>query len=97
MTLHFELAAPDTARNAANLVKLLRKEGGRLVTDFMGTTCFTQGMADCGWVDEACELAVQGRFPVLAKVGATTIWEHWDGLRRDWTRIRQIRATIMPS
>ena len=87
LALHFELAAPEhRERTARGLVKLLEKEGGHLVTGFMGTTYFTQALASHGKVDEAYALLLKDDFPswlYQVKAGATTVWEHWDGLRPD--------------
>lgn len=87
LALHFELVAPEhRARTAAGLVRLLEKENGHLVTGFMGTTFFTHALAGNGYVNEAYDLLLKEDFPswlYQVKAGATTVWEHWDGLRPD--------------
>ncbi len=87
LALHFDLVPPQwRARTAAALVRLLEKEGGHLVTGFMGTTFFTHALAENGYVDEAYDLLLKEDFPswlYQVRMGATTVWEHWDGMRPD--------------
>ena len=68
------------------LRRLLEAEGGHLVTGFMGTTFITTCLMHSGWIEEGYELLLKEDFPswlYQVKAGATTIWEHWDGMRPD--------------
>jgi len=89
LALHFNLV-PETDRQktADQLVKLLEKEGGHLVTGFVGTPYFLHALSRNGYADKAYELLLKEDFPswlYQVKRGATTIWEHWDGLKPDGT------------
>jgi alpha-L-rhamnosidase len=59
-----------------------------LTTGFVGTPFVCQVLADNGHLDLAYELLLKEDFPSwLYQVtrGATTVWEHWDGLKPDGT------------
>ncbi len=89
VALYFNLT-PEAFRQqtAKRLVELLRKEGGHLVTGFVGTPYFCHVLSSNGYVKEAYELLLKEDFPswlYQVKMGATTVWEHWDGLKPDGT------------
>lgn len=89
LALHFNLV-PEAYRQktAEQLVILLEKEGGHLVTGFVGTPYFLHALSGNGYADKAYELLLKEDFPswlYQVKRGATTIWEHWDGLKPDGT------------
>lgn len=70
------------------LLELLEKENGHLVTGFVGTPYFTHALSRNGHIKEAYELMLKDDFPswlYQVKAGATTIWEHWDGIKPDGT------------
>lgn len=70
------------------LKKLLEKEDGHLVTGFVGTPYFCHALSENGCVKEAYELLLKDDFPswlYQVKMGATTVWEHWDGMKPDGT------------
>lgn len=87
LALHFDLVAPEHRKQTARaLVRLLDAEDGHLVTGFMGTTFFTHALANSGYADRAYDLLLKEDFPswlYQVKAGATTVWEHWDGIRPD--------------
>ncbi len=89
LALHFELVPKRYKEKvAADLVRLLEKEDGHLVTGFMGTPYFCSALSDNGYVKEAFDLLMKNDFPswlYQVKMGATTIWEHWDGIKPDGT------------
>ena len=89
IALYFDLA-PETYREktAGRLKELLEKEGGHLVTGFVGTPYFCHALSGSGYGKEAYALLEKEDFPswlYQVKAGATTIWEHWDGLKPDGT------------
>ena len=54
----------------------------------MGTPYLLHVLSDNGYTDLAYTLLLQEEFPswlFSVKMGATTIWEHWDGMRPDGT------------
>lgn len=66
-----------------NLIELLNKENGHLVTGFVGTPYFCSALSKNGKIAEAYNLLLKEDFPswlYQVKMGATTIWEHWDGI-----------------
>lgn len=89
IALHFNLVPEHFREGIANrLTELLAKENGHLVTGFVGTPYFCQALGESGKVREAYELLLKDDFPswlYQVKMGATTVWEHWDGLKPDGT------------
>ena len=74
------------ARTVAGLKRLLDEHGGHLVTGFIGTPYFCLALSQNDCVDEAYDLLLKEDFPswlYQIKKGATTVWEHWDGLKPD--------------
>ncbi|MDE7313169.1 MAG: glycoside hydrolase family 78 protein [Eubacterium sp.] len=68
------------------LLKLLNKYDGHLTTGFIGTPYFLHALSRNGCLKEAYELLLKEDFPswlYQVKQGATTVWEHWDGLKPD--------------
>lgn len=89
ISLYFGLVPEQYKKKiAADLVRLLEKEGGHLVTGFVGTPYFCHALSENGYVEEAYDLLLKEDFPswlYQVKMGATTVWEHWDGLKPDGT------------
>lgn len=87
VTLHFGLAPEAFRKNVVqDLLKLLEKENGHLVTGFVGTPYFCHALSDNGCLKEAYDLLLKEDFPswlYQVKMGATTVWEHWDGIKPD--------------
>lgn len=89
VALYFGLT-PEVYREKTvkRLTELLEKENGHLVTGFVGTPYFCHALSQNGRVKEAYDLLLKEDFPswlYQVKQGATTIWEHWDGLKPDGT------------
>lgn len=87
ISLYFRLL-PESSREKAvcDLIGLLQKEGGHLVTGFMGTPYICHALSENGHTKKAFELLLKEDFPswlYQVKQGATTVWEHWDGKRPD--------------
>lgn len=73
---------------AKTLAELVRKNGNRFNTGFVGTPYIMQALSDNGYADVAYDLLLQEAHPSwLYEVnhGATTIWEHWDSIKEDGT------------
>ena len=71
------------AKAAENLVKLVEKSDYRIGTGFPGTPYILFALADNGHADTAYKMLLNDRCPSWlyeVKMGATTIWERWDGL-----------------
>lgn len=83
--LHFDLVK-DKKTLASRLAELIEKNGMRLNTGFVGTAYLLQTLCDNGYPTLAYNLLLQEKFPswlFSVNHGATTIWEHWDGIRED--------------
>lgn len=89
LALHFDLVEEKYRQKTINrLLELLAKENGHLVTGFVGTPYFCHALSGNGHTKEAYELLLKEDFPswlYQVKMGATTVWEHWDGIRPDGT------------
>ena len=87
VALYFDLTPEKyKARTVAGLKRLLAEQDGHLVTGFIGTPYFCLALSQNGCVQEAYELLLKEDFPswlYQVKMGATTVWEHWDGLKPD--------------
>lgn len=87
VALYFGLTPEEYKEKTINgLLKLLEKENGHLVTGFVGTPYFCHALSQNGHVKEAYDLLLKDDFPswlYQVKMGATTVWEHWDGLKPD--------------
>lgn len=85
LALYFHLT-DDKAGAAASLDKMIKENGNRLQTGFVGTPYLLYALSENGYVDTAYDLLLQEEYPSwLYEVnhGATTIWEHWDGIKED--------------
>ena len=82
LALQFDLLTLEqTRKNAALLVKLIRENGNRLSTGFVGTAWLTQALSKTGNSKTAYDLLLQEEFPswlFSVNQGATTIWERWN-------------------
>lgn len=85
LALHFGLVPEALRAKAANeLVRLIKRNGHRIGTGFVGTPYIQHVLEATGHLDIAYQLLEQESFPSWlfpVKNGATTIWERWDG----WT------------
>lgn len=89
LALHFHMIPDDFREQAArHLVSLLKEQDNHLVTGFVGTPYFCDALSGNGYAKEAYQLLLRQEYPSWlyeVKKGATTIWEHWDGLKPDGT------------
>ncbi|QEN08132.1 alpha-L-rhamnosidase [Oceanispirochaeta crateris] len=87
LALYFNLAPkPFIRRTVDTLVRLLEAEDDHLLTGFLGTPYLCAALSRNGRLDKAYKLLLQEDYPswlYQVKQGATTIWEHWDGLKPD--------------
>jgi len=87
LSLVFDLT-PDNSvqRITETLVELIEENGGHLVTGFLGTPYFCHALSRNGRCKDAYELLLREEYPswlFQIKMGATTIWEHLDGIKAD--------------
>ena len=88
MALEFDLL-PESMRPvaAARLAEDVRKFS-HLTTGFLGTPLLCGALSDNGYLDEAYMLLNRKEYPSWlypVTMGATTIWERWDGIKPDGT------------
>lgn len=87
IALYFGLTPEEYKEQTINeLLDLLAKENGHLVTGFVGTPYFTHVLSQNEHLKKAYELLLKDDFPswlYQVKQGATTVWEHWDGIKPD--------------
>lgn len=85
LALYFDLAQ-DKQATAASLARLVKENGNKLTTGFVGSPYLLRALSDNGHADVAYSLLLQEEYPswlFSVKMGATTIWEHWDGQKED--------------
>ncbi|MFC5530547.1 family 78 glycoside hydrolase catalytic domain [Cohnella yongneupensis] len=79
-------------RAVAKLMDLLQETKHHLTTGFVGTPYLNHALSANGHNDAAYKLLLQQDYPSWlypVTKGATTIWEHWDGIKEDgsfWSR-----------
>ncbi len=91
LAVHFHLAE-DCQKTADQLANMVREAGVQLKTGFVGTPYILHVLSSYGYTELAYELLLRREYPSwlypITK-GATTIWEHWDGIMQDggfWSR-----------
>ncbi|HET6254849.1 MAG TPA: family 78 glycoside hydrolase catalytic domain [Puia sp.] len=89
LALEFDML-PEELRDQAvqRLVKNIQDYNYHLTTGFLGTPYLCHVLSDFGYVSVAYRLLMQDTYPSWlypVKMGATTIWERWDGIKPDST------------
>lgn len=87
LALNFDML-PDSLRQQAadRLVQNIRSYGNHLTTGFLGTPYLCHVLTRYGYTDIAYTLLLQQKYPSWlypVTMGATTIWERWDGIKPD--------------
>jgi alpha-L-rhamnosidase len=89
LALHFDMLPQELRVQAADrLVDNIRSYGNHISTGFLGTPYICHVLSRYGKTDVAYNLLLQENFPSWlypVKMGATTIWERWNGIRPDST------------
>ena len=88
LILHFGLYEGEQERRGLleRLVRMIEENGNRMTTGFVGTPYLLHVLTDHGRADKAYDLFLQEKSPswlFSVNRGATTVWEHWDGIRED--------------
>lgn len=87
LTLHFDLAE-DAQFVADALAEQIRTCGMQLQTGLIGTPYLLHELSRYGYSDIAWSLLLRKEYPgwlYSVSKGATTVWEHWDGIKPDGT------------
>ena len=86
LALYFDIT-DDRAATATQLNELV-KRAGHLETGFVGTPYLLHALSDNGYAETVYDLLLRREYPSwlypISK-GATTVWEHWDGIKPDGT------------
>ena len=85
LAVYFALA-PDCQAAADQLAQMVRECGTKLQTGFVGTPYLLHALSDYGYAALAYDLLLRRQYPSWlypVTKGATTIWEHWDGITED--------------
>ena len=87
LALQFDMLPENLRQQAADrLVANIKRYGNHLTTGFLGTPYICHVLSRFGHTDVAYNLLLQDSYPSWlypVKMGATTIWERWDGIRPD--------------
>ena len=73
----------EPEKSAEELNNMIKKDGYRLKTGFVGTPYILHVLGKYGYSDTAYRLLMRKEYPswlYAVEKGATTIWEHWDGI-----------------
>lgn len=79
---------PLRGKLADRLASVVRRDGYHIATGLIGTSLITRALSENGHLDAAERLLMQTESPSWlypVTLGATTVWERWDGLRPDGT------------
>ena len=82
LALRFGLSA-DPAKTVAKLANMIKENGCKLTTGFVGTPYLLHALSENGFSELAYTLLLSDEKPswlYSVKMGATTVWEHWDGI-----------------
>ncbi|MBS1565531.1 MAG: alpha-L-rhamnosidase, partial [Bacteroidetes bacterium] len=89
LALHFDMLPDSLRRHAAErLVENIRSYRNHITTGFLCTPYICHVLSRFGYTDVAYKLLLQDTYPSWlypVKMGATTIWERWDGQKPDST------------
>lgn len=83
--IYFKLSE-DPQKTADQLAGMVRSAGTQLTTGFVGTPYLLHALSDYGHARLAWSLLLRKEYPSWlypVSRGATTMWEHWDGIRPD--------------
>lgn len=87
IVLYFDIV-PNKREVADKLAQMVKANGNKLQTGFIGTPYILEALSQNGYADIAYSLLLQEEYPswlFSVNMGATTIWEHWDGMKSDGT------------
>ncbi len=89
LALNFDMLPENLRAQAAErLSKNVQDYGDHLTTGFLGTPYLCHVLSRFGYTNVAYKLLLQETYPSWlypVKMGATTIWERWDGQKPDGT------------
>ena len=87
LAVHFNLCE-NRQQTADALAEMIKADGKQLRTGFVGTPYLLYVLSEYGHADLSWDLLLRREYPgwlYPVTKGATTVWEHWDGIRDDGT------------
>ncbi len=99
LLIAFSLAETDEQRRRAGqrLSRIVTVSGHRMSTGMIGTAIICDALCEAGDLHTAYRILLQTEYPSwlhMVKMGATTIWERWDGIFPDG-RINPVRMNSL--
>ncbi len=88
LALQFNLLPEEMRMDAARALRHNVEDRGHLTTGFLGTPHLNPILSEYGFTDKAYELLLRTEYPSWlypVTMGATTIWERWNGIKPDST------------
>lgn len=88
LALNFDMLPENQRKQAAERLAENINNYGHLTTGFLGTPYLCHVLTRFGYNDLAYKLLLNDKFPSWlypVRMGATTIWERWDGIKPDGT------------
>lgn len=88
LALAFDLIPDNLKANSAKRLADDVRSFGHITTGFLGTPLINNVLSKYGYDEEAYTLLFRKQYPSWlypVTMGATTIWEHWDGINPDGT------------
>lgn len=88
LALNFDMLPENQRQQAAERLADNIKTYGHLTTGFLGTPYLCHVLTRFGYTDLAYKLLLHDKFPSWlypVRMGATTIWERWDGIKPNGT------------
>lgn len=89
LALNFDMLPENLRQQAADrLAQNVKDYGNHLTTGFLGTPYLCSVLTRFNYIDVGYNLLLQETYPSWlypVKMGATTIWERWDGIKTDST------------
>lgn len=88
LALQFDLLPENMESEAVRYLVSRVNERGHLTTGFLGTPHLNPILTQYGYAGQAYELLLRREYPSWlypVTMGATTIWERWDGIKPDST------------
>ncbi|MBS1932655.1 MAG: family 78 glycoside hydrolase catalytic domain [Bacteroidetes bacterium] len=89
LALEFDMFPENLRKQAAQrIVENIKQFDNHLTTGFLGAAYLCDVLTRFGYTDVASGLLLQTTYPSWlypVKMGATTIWERWDGIKPDST------------
>jgi alpha-L-rhamnosidase len=88
LALQYDLLPQQLRSKAAEYLRKNVLSRGHLTTGFLGTPHLNHVLSEFGYQEDAYKLLMREQFPSWlypVTMGATTIWERWDGMKPDST------------